>query len=131
AAIACPMSSFGFRGPLPIVFGSIAMLLTGPSVLHGRMGEPYLGYSYYASLIWGFRPHQHLASLLIVGFVGTVVVRCAMGFGKVPNRKTVPVLVAVAALLAVTDESSLGVLGLSLGLAWLVVRRIVADCRRA
>jgi len=131
ASIAFLMAAFGFRGPLPIIFGSIAMLLTGPCVLHGRIGEPYLGYSYYASLIWGFRPHQHLASLLMVGFVGAVVVRCAMGFGKIPNRKTLPVLVAVTALLAITDEGSLGVLGLSLGLAWLADPRIVADSRRA
>ena len=129
ASIALLSYSFGLRRALPLAVGSIAMLLMGPCVFRGNIGEPYLGYSYYAFLIWGFRPHQHLAALLFVGFIGSIVVRCSGPSGQVSDRRTLPVLLAATALMAVTDETSLGVLGLSLGVAWLFDRRAVSDSR--
>ena len=46
-------------GPKPahvVVLSVVAVLLSGPCVLRFGVGEPYLGYSYYALYIWGFRP---------------------------------------------------------------------------
>ena len=51
------------------------MLLSGPCVLRFGVGEPYLGYSYYALYIWGFRSHQHVAMLMFVGIAAVLLAR--------------------------------------------------------
>src|SRR5206468_7917229 len=56
------------RKPIHVTVLSVAaVLLSGPCVLRFGVGEPYLGYSYYALYIWGFRSHQHVAMLMFTG----------------------------------------------------------------
>jgi len=117
-------------GPRPahvVVLSVAAVLLSGPCVLRFGVGEPYLGYSYYALYIWGFRSHQHVAMLLFVGIAAVLLAR---------NDKSQPIaggtaaLVAMMGLLSVTDETSAAVLGLCLGIAWLIDPELLAPTRR-
>jgi len=117
-------------GPRPahvVALSVAAVLLSGPCVLRFGVGEPYLGYSYYALYIWGFRSHQHVAMLLFVGIAALLLGR---------NDKSQPIaggtaaLVAMMGLLSVTDETSAAVLGLCLGIAWLIDPELLAPTRR-
>ena len=117
-------------GPKPIhvvVLSDAAVLLSGPCVLRFGVGEPYLGYSYYALYIWGFRSHQHVAMLL---FVGIAAVLLARNDKSEPSRGGIAALVAMMGLLSVTDETSAAVLGLCLGIAWLADPQLLAPTRR-
>src|SRR6185295_3149252 len=117
-------------GPRPahvVALSVAAVLLSGPCVLRFGVGEPYLGYSYYALYIWGFRPHQHIAMLMFAGIAGVLLLR-----GERPLRDGtrgwagVGALVAMLALTSVTDETSAAVLGLCLAIAWLVDPFLIA-----
>jgi hypothetical protein len=119
---------FGYRRTLPIWLGVLVVILAGPNVVRGRVhdvGEPYMGFSIYSFLAWGFRPHCQLAAVLFVGIAGAL----AMRLRPVPWRDTAAVLVSTIALLAVTDEASAGLIGLALGLSWLFWPRVIADDR--
>jgi hypothetical protein len=117
-------------GPKPIhavVLSVAAVLLAGPCVLRFGVGEPYLGYSYYALYIWGFRPHQHLAMLMFVGIAQILLGRDRKEAAPAGGNAA---LVAMMGLLAVTDETSAGMLGLCLGVAWLFEPALLAPTRR-
>jgi hypothetical protein len=120
------------RRPIHVVALSVAaVLLAGPCVLRFGVGEPYLGYSYYALYIWGFRPHQHIAMLMFAGVAGVLLLR-----GERPLRDGTRggagagALVAMLALTSVTDETSAAVLGLCLAIAWLVDPFLIAPSRK-
>ncbi len=116
-------------GPKPIhvvVLSVAAVLLSGPCVLRFGVGEPYLGYSYYALYIWGFRSHQHVAMLLFVGIAAVLLARN----DESQPRGGIAALVAMMGLLSVTDETSAAVLGLCLGIAWLIDPQLLAPTRR-
>ena len=65
--LAASLLSSGRRPIHVVVLSVAAVLLAGPCVLRFGVGEPYLGYSYYALYVWGFRPHQHIAMLMCTG----------------------------------------------------------------
>ncbi|HXU05348.1 MAG TPA: hypothetical protein VN903_30520 [Polyangia bacterium] len=114
-----------------VVLSVAAVLLSGPCVLRFGVGEPYLGYSYYALYIWGFRSHQHVAMLLFVGIASVLIARNDRDDRNSPARGgPIAMLVAMMGLLSVTDETSAAVLGLSLGVAWLVDPTLLAPTRR-
>ena len=118
--LAASLMSSG-RRPLHVVVLSVAAgLLAGPCVLRFGVGEPYLGYSYYALYVWGFRPHQHIAMLMFTGAAG--VLFCAASAPRDGTRgwAGIGALMAMLALTSVTDETSAAVLGLCLAIAWLV-----------
>jgi len=74
-------------GPRPahvVALSVAAVLLSGPCVLRFGVGEPYLGYSYYALYIWGFRSHQHVAMLLFVGIAAVLLSRSGPSEGPEP-----------------------------------------------
>jgi hypothetical protein len=116
------------RKPIHVAVLSVAaVLLAGPCVLRFGVGEPYLGYSYYALYIWGFRSHQHVAMLMFVG-IGTLLL--ARNDRSTAVRGGTAALVAMMALLSVTDETSAAVLGLCLGIGWLIDRELLTVTRR-
>jgi hypothetical protein len=116
------------RKPVHVTVLSVAaVLLSGPCVLRFGVGEPYLGYSYYALYIWGFRSHQHVAMLMFVG-IGAVLL--ARNDRSTAVRGGTGALVAMMGLLSVTDETSAAVLGLCLGIAWLIDRELLTITRR-
>ena len=120
-------------GPKPahvVVLSVVAVLLSGPCVLRFGVGEPYLGYSYYALYIWGFRPHQHVAMLMFVGIATVLLGRNQRSEPAAPSTRGNAALVAMVGLLAVTDETSAGMIGLCLGIAWLFDPELLAPTRR-
>jgi hypothetical protein len=123
------MVEFGYRRTLSIWVGVLVAILAGPIVLRGRVhdvGEPYMGYSIYSFLAWGFRPSNQLAAVLLVGITGSL----AMRLRPTEGRGTAAPLVATMALLGVTDEASTGLIGLALGLSWIFWPFALADTRR-
>jgi hypothetical protein len=116
-------------GPVPAL-GGAAVLLSGPIPLHGtRLTAPMFGFMYPNFLSNSFRPHVALAGLLLVGFVGSVVANALEAPGRSQARAPLPLL-AIAALLSLTDEVSLAVLVPALGLAWLVDPSVLGAGRR-
>jgi hypothetical protein len=128
ASAALLMYAFGFRRAWPAPLGAVAILLQGPASIRGKIGADFYGYSFDNLLIVGFRPHVPLAGLLIVGFIGCVAVGLRSG-ASIRWGQTVPALLACGALLAITDEASMGIMGLALALTWLVAPGAVARGR--
>ncbi len=94
--LAASLMSSG-RRPVQVVLLSVAaVLLAGPCVLRFGVGEPYLGYSYYALYVWGFRPHQHIAMLMFTGIAGVLFLR-----GERPLRDGIRGWAGIAVLLGV------------------------------
>jgi len=130
--LAASLMSSGRRPIHVVVLSVAAVLLAGPCVLRFGVGEPYLGYSYYALYVWGFRPHQHIAMLMFTGAAGVLFLR-----GERPLRDgtrgwaEIGALAAMLALTSVTDETSAAVLGLCLAIAWLIDPFLIAPSRRA
>jgi hypothetical protein len=122
------MFAFGFKRVWPAPLAAIALLLQGPAWMRGNVGAEFYGYSFDNLLIVGFRPHVPLAGLLIVGIVGCVAIRLRHG-AQVRSAYTVPVLLACGALLAITDEASMGIIGLALAIAWCAAPRALARSR--
>ena len=131
------MLASGRKAPHLVVLGVVAVLLSGPCVLRFGVGEPYLGYNYYGFYNWAYRPHLVLELLMLSGLTAVLLAR---GAAPAPAPAPVPaergtwqgtgLLAAMMALLAVTDEASTAILGLCLGLAWLVDPGLIAPTRR-
>lgn len=105
-----------------ITLGVAAWLLTGPTALLRDDGKQWTGYNFVNYLSLSFRPHTAIAGLLLVGFVGAALVRAWPGAGEEGPRArqtAVPLLLTFAAL-SVTDETTCALLGLGLGVAWLI-----------
>jgi hypothetical protein len=131
AALVLLFSGLGGRhGALVGIAVTFAALLSGPLSI-GRDAQPNSdGYSVINFLSMSFRPHDAVAGLLFVGFVGSVVARVwrrsapVHEGGSAPEppklADTAPALLGAAAGLALSDETTLGMLGLSLGLVWIV-----------
>ena len=128
ATVALLLLDAGLRHVTPVVLGVLALLLAAPLTLF-RTDWVSAGYSFVNFYRVSFRPHASLGALLVVGFFAAVAVRVREGPGTVPWHRTAPALLACTGLLAVTDEASLGVLGLGLGAAWLVDREVLAHRR--
>lgn len=122
---------WGYRSFSSFVWGPLAVLLTGPVTLF-RNGDldwaVTTGYNLNCFWSVSFRPHTSLAALLMLGFVGAILVRLGRG-GDLPLRQTAPALIGCTAGLAISDESSLGILGLTLGLCWLFTPSVVHRSR--
>jgi hypothetical protein len=119
------MTGWGYRTVAELALGPALLLLTGPvHLFRGHVRTPQEGYSFVSYLSFSFQPHAALGGLLILGFVGAVVVRLGER-DDLPFRATAPALCACAAGLAITDETSLGMLGLTLGLTWLSAPRVL------
>jgi hypothetical protein len=111
---------------------TLAYLLAGPLTLLRQANDRLDGgYNFINYLKLSYRPHVCLSGLLIVGFLGVLAVHLRERGAAPSRRQTLPVLFAVTALLAVTDEASIGMLGLALGVTWLVVPEILHDKRLA
>ncbi len=122
---------FGYRNAFLICAAVLAILLIGPVVFfRGGPGVSHEGFSILSYYHMSFRPHVNLAALLLVGSVGTVMVRL---HSKPEMRavRTVPTLLASAALLAITDEASLAIWGVALAGAWLIDPNTLLPTRRA
>ena len=116
-----------------IVLGVVAVLLSGPCLLRFGVGEPFLGYNYYGFFNWAFRPANSLCLLMLSGIVPVLMARGCEPAAPRPDaagRAGLGALVAMVTVLAVTDETTTGVLGLCLGIAWLADWRLLGPSRR-
>jgi hypothetical protein len=133
ATLALFILSGGRRWQTPVaVLASLGFLLAGPvTVLFG--GPTLAGFSHVDFYRVSFRPHTSLAALLVVGFFGAVWVRLRgeARAATVPGIVTWPVLVACTATLSLADEATIALLGLALGVAWLVEPNVVHPRRLA
>jgi hypothetical protein len=114
-----------------IVLGVVAVLLSGPCLLRFGVGEPFLGYNYYGFHNWAFRPANSLTLLMLSGLVAVLLARgCEPAPPDAAGRTGLGALAAMVTVLAVTDETATGVLGLCLGIAWLFDWRLLGPRRR-
>lgn len=111
-----------FQRFLVLAAVAASTLVAGPmTVLRGDKHEG--GYNFINFYKLSTRPHVPLAGLLIVAFAGVLMVHLRSAIepkDSAPKRATLPVLFLCTGLLAITDEGSTGMLGLALGLTWLV-----------
>lgn len=115
---------------LAYALGPAAVLLSGPfTIFREGIRKAQHGYSLINYLSLSFRPHIALSGLLMLGFIVAVVARVRNNDLEV--KRTAPALVVITAALAITDEASTGLLGLSLGLAWLIWPGMVHPKRKA
>lgn len=128
ASIALLLLWLHIQHPLAVTAVALSTLLAGPlTFLRPDRPNAGGGYNFINFLKLSFRPHVCLAGLLMVGFLGVVMVHLRRGReeGAAHPAKTIPVLLICTAVLAITDEASVGVLGLALGLTWLAAPEIV------
>jgi hypothetical protein len=97
---------------------TVALVLAGPvTILREGTTIHDHGHSTHNYLTLSFRPHVSLAGVLMVGFLAASIVRL---WAPVRPKLTLAILFATATALSLTDEASIGVMGLALGAAWLV-----------
>jgi hypothetical protein len=127
--VALVLPSFGQRGAVPTIAVILATLLGGPATAF-REGEarPQMGQSITNLLTLSFRPHYSLSYFLILGFVVAALLPIVTD-EKISPAITRPCLFAITALMTLTDEASLGTLGILLGTLWLLCPRAVAPTR--
>jgi hypothetical protein len=131
ASAALLLRAVGYRSVWSAVLGATALLLGGPvTILRQEGGRMLTGYSLLNFFTMSFRPHVSLAGLLMVGFLGVIVLRLAPPWSKASVDPRNVVLFSTTALLALTDETSTGMLGIGLGVAWLVAPQVIAPKRR-
>lgn len=117
-----------FPRPLQALGGALACLLSGPvTLLIEGDARPAAGRSIIHLVSLSFRPHAALAFVLIVGFAFALLLPL---WGEVAARRTRVCLFACAALLVLTDETSLALLGIFLGTVWLLAPQVLAPSRK-
>ncbi|MET0791836.1 MAG: hypothetical protein ABW061_09975 [Polyangiaceae bacterium] len=104
-----------------------AMILAGPMVFAQDPEEPG-GYSIGNLLSLSYRPHVCLSFVLTVGFAAAVLAGIYRTKRDV-RRQVFPSLAAISAVLVMTDETTLVLLGLWIGVIWLYDPGSLADTR--
>ena len=108
----------------------LTMLLSGPvTIFHGGASRPW-SYSLVNYICLSFRSHVPLAILLMVPFVTLPAVRLRDLDRPVSLYDLLAPLAACTAIFMITDEFSLGALGLSLGVVWLWKPRVFGRDRK-
>lgn len=123
ATMALFCRSLGFRGVTVAVLAGLGVLLAGPMTVVTHQPK-LVTYSYVNFYRLSFRPHASLSALLTVGIVGTVLAR-VRGVG--PAKPLSAGIAVMVGAMAITDEATIALLGLSLGCAWLVYPKILGD----
>ena len=104
-----------------------AMVFAGPLLFAQNPKEPG-GYSIGNLLSLSYRPHVSLAYVLTMGFAAALL--AGVYRSKADARARVfPALAAVSAVLAITDETTLVLLGLWIGVVWLYDPGSLANTR--
>lgn len=129
ATIALLLRHIGVRQVPFIVLGTLGFLLTGPITI-ARPDGATAGYSYIDFLRVSYRPHVSLAALLLVGFVGALWER-ARRTQDAATSSLFPRWIAITAIMALTDEATIGLLGFALGVAWVVDPSVLGPTRRS
>ncbi len=127
------VTSAGARRLWQSALVALAMLLSGPLVKFWDGSTRPLGggYSLPDFLNTSYRPHVSLAALFMLPFVALPLGRLRDDARELSVPEALFPLAACAMALLVTDEFSLGLLGLSLGVMWLVRPQILGADRKA
>ncbi len=129
--VVCFLRASGIRQTAlaAVIFGAIVMI--GPvTLLRDDIHKLDTGFALVNCLTLSFRPHVALAYLLELGFLESVLGALVADDPFSDRRARLGNLAMLAAVLAITDESSLGMLGLGLGALWLANPNILAPSRR-
>ncbi len=110
-----------------VLFAVGAVLLHGPVVQKDATGWDFRAHMYQTFLSDSFRPHIAIAGLLVLGMVAAVCVRATEA--STDLRPIGALMLPCAALLSITDETSFCIVLASLGAAWLVDGKLIADRR--
>lgn len=122
ATIALLLRWLGLRRLTHAALAAGGVLLAGPlTVLAQTNHRTAAGYSFINFLKLSFRPHSALTGLLLVGLLTLLIARLRRIDQPPPQRRTLPGLLAMAAVLTITDELAIGLFGLALGATWLVL----------
>jgi hypothetical protein len=132
--VVCFLRAAGIRRTAlaALAFGAIVML--GPvTLLRDGATRVESGFSLVNYLTLSFRPHVALSYLLQLGFLELVLTPLVDAealpvLGPLPRAGGLALL---AAALVLTDESSLGLLGVGLGALWLAVPSVLGPTRRS
>jgi hypothetical protein len=117
--VACVLEGAGQARILVSAVIFLAMLLSGPvTMLSGGKSRPS-PYNLVNFICLSFRPHVPLAVLLMLPFVAVPLVRLKNLTRGVSLYDLLLPLGSATAILLITDEFSLGVLGFALGVLWL------------
>ncbi len=125
ATVGLLMIGFGVRRALPVVFGGMALLLHGPIPLREGLGQPFQGYAYHLYFSLTFRPHVPVAALMVTGILGILAVRASRP-DDFRRSRAVAMLLAIIALLAISDEATFALLGLGIAGMLLVYPDVLA-----
>jgi hypothetical protein len=107
----------GIRTAGGAMAATAAVALAGPvTLLREGADVKDIGHSTLNYLTLSFRPHVSLAGLLLVGFAGAALLRLRE---PIAPKRTLPILFVTGVALAVTDEASVGLVALALGVTWL------------
>ncbi len=131
ACLALVLTSAGIGRVTVIVMVLLAMLFAGPVLnIWGPAYPPKsVGYSVPNFLTTSFRPHPSVAAMFMLPFVALPLCRLRKLARKISVGEVLFPLAPCAAALVVTDEFSVGLLGLSLGAIWLVRPGILGETR--
>ncbi len=127
ATVALLLLGLGHRRLAPAALAVLAALLAGPFTLGlGPTRTHAEGYSILNYFTMSFRPHDALAGLFLLGLAGALAARVSEETrARAPLGDTVPALLVTTAGLGISDETSLGLVGLALGLTWLLFPRVL------
>jgi hypothetical protein len=129
AMLALLLCALGSRSPVPLAVLAQAPLLAGPATLLVSSQRLDAGYTFISLYKVSFRPHLALALLLMIGFFVAVVARLRWRTAATSIWTTAPVLIVTTGALSVTDEASIGLLGLCIGVTWLAFPGVLAERR--
>jgi hypothetical protein len=107
-----------------------AMLLAGPvTILTAGSARPIAGLATTFLFSLSFRPHVSLAFILITGFCAALLLPL-LTCGRISPRTTRVCLLSCTALLVMSDETSLALLGALFAVAWLLTPETIAGTRK-
>jgi hypothetical protein len=122
--------SFGARRLSLMLTVGLGMVLAGPvTLLSEGLTRPELGRATIPLFSLSFRPHVSLAFVLILGFVGALLIPL-LSDGRTSARSTRPCLISCTALLVLSDETSLALLGLLFAVVWFLSPTALGESRR-
>jgi hypothetical protein len=106
----------GVRTAIAAMAATAAFVLAGPvTILREGSEVRDIGHSTLNYLTLSFRPHVSLAGLLLLGFVGSALLRLRE---PIAPKRTIPILLLTGVALSITDEASVGLVALALGVTW-------------
>jgi hypothetical protein len=112
---------------------ALACVLAGPTAMLRPDGKTWAGYDFVNYVTLSFRPHASIGGLFTFAFAAFAVElarRVARGDTFAERREIVVSFAIVTGGLALTDEASCMMLGVAVGVAWLVFPSTLGATRR-